>query len=52
MEITFKLHRQIVATHVPTYTLEVEEKELKNLLKWGKFSLYVIVDREIFTDQK
>ena len=28
---------------------EVEEKEeLKNLLKWGKFSFYVMVDREIF----
>ena len=31
-------------------TLEVEEKEdLKNLLKWGKFSFYVMVDRKIFT---
>ena len=29
---------------------KVEEKEeLKNLLKWGKFSFYVMVDREIFT---
>ena len=29
---------------------EVEEKaELKNLLKWGKFSFHVTVDREIFT---
>ena len=28
----------------------MEEKEqLKYLLKWGKFSLYVIVDRKIFT---
>ena len=29
---------------------EVEEKEeQKNLLKWCKFSFYVMVDREIFT---
>ena len=29
---------------------EVEEKEeLSNFLKWGKFSFYVMVDREIFT---
>ena len=29
---------------------EVEEKkELKNLLKWGKFSFHVMVDHEIFT---
>ena len=29
---------------------EVEEKEeLKNLLKWVKFSFHVMVDREIFT---
>ena len=29
---------------------EVEEKEeLKNLLKWGKFSFYVMVDCKIFT---
>ena len=29
---------------------EVEEKEeLNNFLKWGKFSSYVMVDREIFT---
>ena len=33
--------------------LEVEEEEeLKNLLKWGKFSIYVIKDREIFTYEK
>ena len=45
-----KIHCQVVATHVPTLLLEVEEKEeLKNLLKCGKFSFYVIVDREIFT---
>ena len=32
---------------------EVEETEkLKNLLKGGKFSFYVMVDREIFTYQK
>ena len=29
---------------------KVEEKEgLKNLLKWGKFSLHVMVDHDIFT---
>ena len=29
---------------------KVEEKEdLKNLLKWGKFSFHIMVDREIFT---
>ena len=27
----------------------VRKEELKNLLKWGKFSFYVIVEREIFT---
>ena len=49
MEIRWKLLCQVVATHVPNLTLEVEEKEeLKNLLKWGKFSFYVMVDREIF----
>ena len=26
-----------------------EKEELKYLLKWGKFSLYLIVDREIST---
>ena len=26
-----------------------EKEELKNLLKWGKFSFYVILDHEIFT---
>ena len=32
---------------------EVEEKEeLKHLLKWGKFSFHVMVDREIFTHLK
>ena len=25
-----------------------EKEELKNLLKWGKFSYYVMVDHEIF----
>ena len=50
MEIRYKLHCQDVATHVPTKSLEVEEKEeRKNLLKWGKFSFYLIVNREIFT---
>ena len=39
-----------MATHVPTWALVVEGKEeLKNSLKWGKFSLYVMVDREILT---
>ena len=50
MEIKWKLHCQVVATHVPTWELEMEEKEeLKNLLKWSKVSFYVIVDRGIFT---
>ena len=50
MEIRWKLHCQVVAIHVPTLQLEVEEEEeLKNLLKDGRFSFYVIVDREIFT---
>ena len=50
MEIRWKLHCQVVTTHVPTLPLEVEEKEeLKNLLKCGEFSFYVIEDREIFT---
>ena len=50
MEISWKLHCQVVVTYVPTLPLEIEEKEeLKNLLKGGKFSFYVIVDREIFT---
>ena len=50
MEIRWKLHCQVVATHVPIQTLEVKEKEeLKNLLKWGKFPFYVTVDHEIFT---
>ena len=26
-----------------------EKEELKNFLKWGKFSFYVMVDHEIFT---
>ena len=31
-------------------TEEVEEKEeLKNILKWAKFSFHVMLDREIFT---
>ena len=50
MEIRWKLHCQVVVTHVLTLPLEVEEnEELKNLLKCGKFSFYVIADREIFT---
>ena len=44
--IRWKLHCQVVATHVPTWALEVEEnEEVKNLLKWGKFSFYVIEGR-------
>ena len=32
---------------------EVEEKKkLKNLLKWDKFSVHVLVDRETFTYAK
>ena len=50
MEIRWKLHCQVVATHVPTLPLEVEEKEeLKILLKCCKFSFYVMVDSEVFT---
>ena len=49
MEIRWKLHCQVVATHVPILPLEVEEKEeLKNLLMWGKFSVHVMVVRELF----
>ena len=50
MEIRWKLHCQVVVTHVPTLPLEVrEKKELKNLLKCPKLSFYVMIDREIFT---
>ena len=54
MEISWKLHCQVVATHILTQALEVKEKkELKNLLKWGKLSFYVMADYlhmiEIFT---
>ena len=49
MEIKWKLRCQVVATLIPTSALEVEEKELKNLLNSGKFSFYVVVDSEIFT---
>ena len=43
MEIRWKLHCKVVATHGTDLGIpiagEVEEKEeLKNLLKWGKFS--------------
>ena len=45
IEIRWNLHCQVV-----TLPLEVEEKEkLKNLLKCGKFSFYVIVESEVFT---
>ena len=50
MEIRWNLRCQVVATYLPTLPLEVEEKEeLKNLLKCGKFSFYVMVDSEVFT---
>ena len=43
MEIRWKFNCQVVPTHVKT--LEMKEKEeLKNLLQWGKFSFYVMVD--------
>ena len=45
MEISWKLHCQVVATHILTQALEVKEKkELKNLSKWGKLSFYVMAD--------
>ena len=45
IEIRWNLHCQVV-----TLPLEVEEKEkLKNLLKCGKFSFYVMVESEVFT---
>ena len=50
MQTRWKLNCQVLATHVPTLPLEEDEKEeLKNLLKCGKFSFYVIVDSEVFT---
>ena len=50
MKIRWKLHCEAVATHVPILPLKVEEKkDLKNLLKCGKFFFYVMVDREVFT---
>ena len=50
MEISWKLNFQVVSTHVATQALEAKEKEeLENLLKWGKFSFYVMADCEIFT---
>ena len=50
MEISWKLHCQVVVTYVPTLPLEIEEKEeLKNLLKGGKFSFYGMIDDEVFT---
>ena len=50
MEIRWKLYFQVVATYVPILPLEVEEKEeLKNLLKYSKFSFYVIVVSQVFT---
>ena len=57
MEISWKLHCQVVATHILTQALEVKEKkELQNLSKWGKLSFYVMADYlhmiEIFTKLK
>ena len=50
MEIRWKLYFQVVAKYVPILPLEVEEKEeLKNLLKYSKFSFYVIVVSQVFT---
>ena len=44
MEIRWKLHSQVVATHILTQALEMKEKEvLKNWSKWGKFSFYVMI---------
>ena len=51
MEIRLKLHYQVVCTHVQTLKVKAKE-ELKNLLKWGKISFYVMVDCEIFTHLK
>ena len=34
---------------IPIFGEVSEKAELKNLLKWGKFSLYVIVDSKILT---
>ena len=52
MEIRWKLHCQVVATHNPLGILiagEAEEREeLKNLLMSGKFSFYLMVDRVQF----
>ena len=50
IEIRWKRHCQIVATHVPAYAYKVKEKgELKDFLKWGIFSFYVMVNGELFT---
>ena len=44
MEIRWKLHGQVVTTHVPTQVLEMKEnEELKSQLKWGKFC-YAMLD--------
>ena len=51
MEIRWKLHCQVVATHILTYPLEVKEKkELKNLSKWGKFSF--LCNGRLFTHDR
>ena len=44
MEIRWNLYYQVVATHVPFI--------MKNLLKSGKFSFYLMVDCETFTNLK
>ena len=52
MESRRKLRCQVVATHTHLGILiagEAKEKEeLKNLLMWGKFSVHVMVIRELF----
>ena len=53
MEIRRKRRSQVVATYTSLGILiagEAKEKEeLKNLLMWGKFSVHVMVVRELFT---
>ena len=56
MEIRRKRGSQVVATYTSLGILiagEAKEKEeLKNLLMWGKFSVHVMVVRELFTHVK
>ena len=46
-EIRWKPHCQVVDLDIPVAEKVEEKEELKNLLKWGKFSYYVMVDRKI-----